>query len=59
MRKKIKFENLKPGRKFRYERKLFIVDHLCYAVQLSNGQIHKEFCGNDLVTPVKVQIRVK
>ena len=59
MKKKVEFEDLKSGQKFRYKRKLFIKDSDgdC-AVQLSSGLVvdFKYDYTNPLVTPVKVKI---
>lgn len=58
MKKRVTFESLKPGQKFRYKRKLYIKDQLRCGVCLSDGTIPstKNFPDNTLVTPVKVRI---
>ena len=60
MKKKVKFEYLKPGNKCRLKRKLYIKDGSNSAVRLSDGEIvsWEVLCNTDMVTPVKVQIKV-
>ncbi len=60
MKKKVKFSRIKPGQKFRYERKLCVLDDLYCGVVLSTGVIiGDDYLPQDsLVTPVKIQIRV-
>ena len=59
--KKIKFCNLKIGKFFRFERKLYIKDNTLEndtGVHIYTGAI-RLFVSKDLVTPVKVKIIVK
>lgn len=60
MKKRVTYERLKVGQKFRYNRKLYVKDKMHCGVCLSNGHIpsDKELPDDALVTPVKVQIRV-
>lgn len=56
-KKKVEFGSLKPGQKFRYNRKLYIRDSsIGIAVQLSNGFVI-DFDDEILVTPVKISFR--
>lgn len=61
--KKVEFGKLKPGQKFRYQRKLYVKDNEEMAVRLSNGKVFDFYITsreyNTLVTPVKVRITVK
>ena len=59
--KKKQIKNLKSGQKFRYKRKLYLLDDLYCIVHISTGRIigDSTIPQNTLVTPVKVSIRVK
>jgi len=62
MVKKKRFMDLKPGQKFRYQRKVYVVDDLRCAVNIYTGEIRysdSTLPNNTLVTPVKVYFRVK
>lgn len=60
MKKKVKLNRVKPGQKFRYKRKLCVMDDLYTAIVLSTGTVVRDddLPRDSLVTPVRVQIRV-
>lgn len=62
-KKKVKFDGLKEGAKFRFERKLYMKKDYDIGVTLSKAEeVDFEIDGDDglntLVTPVKVKITV-
>lgn len=57
MKKKI-LRNLNPGCKFRYKRKLYLIDSFNCPVHITTGDIGGP-SKNAMVTPVKLSIRVK
>ena len=59
--KKVKFNDLKSGQKFRYKRKIYLRDDLQCPVQISNGHIPtaNELSGGVLVTPIKIKVMVQ
>jgi len=64
-RKKIKFQELKAGQKFKYQRKLFLKDSLFFPICISDGKVFLsmdmeriKLDANTLVTPVKIKITV-
>jgi len=57
MKKKM-LNDLSPGQKFRYNRKIYVVDEFHCSVCFSNGKIDVIPFAT-LVTPVKVSIVVK
>ena len=57
-KQKVCFGDLKPGQKFRYKRKLYVLDSYFCNTRLSNGDSHEFIDSHELVTPVKVKITV-
>ena len=56
--KKKPLRSLKPGQKFRYKRKLYLVDSSHCPIHITTGNV-TELAGNTVVTPVKLFIRVE
>lgn len=61
MRKKqVKFENLKVGQNFMYQRKLYVKDAEYCGTNIRTGMILSDnfLLSDTLVTPIKLDIRV-
>ena len=50
--------SLKPGQKFRYKRKLYLVDSAFCPVHIITGKV-ANLAGNTVVTPVKLYIQAR
>jgi hypothetical protein len=63
MKKKVRFENLKTGAKFKYKRCLYLKDGFGGAIRISDGMVDPLGCSEiqdeTSVTPVKIKVEAK